>query len=1078
MAATRAARERAARRRETTGNSAASGIRFARDGSLWSDSDRRAANVVSSGGGARRFSVSDSDSDATPVPRRRAQQQRSPSPEEAASSEHNALSAELVRLQGKLAARSAASPPSAAAVPLQPLAQQDRRHPQRHKGRRHDDREGARRTGSAGSSDAHDASELLAEAQRLSEQLASDQQPSPRPRDAALGQKLRAANRTLEESHRNLRQGRVSSPVVAAAADLHAQLADAEQRASHWAGRTQSAERSRVEAEAEAEAWKMASLEAEAKAEAWRTASLAAEDAAQAAAAAQAEAEEETLTAQVTELEAQNGALLAEALAHAQQLQQSEAKLREEAAARDEEIEAMRDAMRAAQALSDGAEMATTELANMASELKSVQTENVGLNLAVTAATEMATSEREVRLQVQAAGLRASETSGHVSDRVAGLEASLTAAGVARKALEQWSAAAEGEVVTLRAATAKQQEELAAAAARVQMLEQQYTGVQAALVDAQLQLKQTLDPMKLEYVKTQDRILELEEQLEVERRQAEGAVLAATQAAREAAMADAAAELQMLAQRVQDLSTTCLELEESRHRGAQRQQQSQEQQRAAVKQEPADEEADPYELSPSGWRVPAAEPEPAPAVAAATRRRMLGAGGRLYADGVKFAAIRLALIQEHGEEAWNSIEDDLRQATGEPQRSVSEPAKEDEPDSAMQQASVELSQRFPQCSAYQVMATLRRTGGNVAQAREVLRFRGYEEAEEEAAEAADNDEAAAAEAAAAEAAAAEATAEAAAEAAAGAAAAEEAALEAEASALRQRREEKQRADAEAKALAAKAAADAEARYAAADAEAARAMAEADTAAQMRASVASESEDPFAQSARTLAAPASPTPLREKAPPAVSSSPARVKLANLTIDGSLSDGMFVAAFGAETASLQDRIAAWASPRMADADLTNVSELVGKVVIVARGGVPAVQKARRVQNAGAVACIIVNADDKSWRPGGHMPAGAAQADVGADITIPVIVVPLSAASAFGSGGGKLSLEYGKADTPSMTAKSLFKTAGRALALRSAVAAGSPAQPLAERPLPKVPAQRMVPTAFGDESPGGAAGGAASF
>jgi hypothetical protein len=178
-------------------------------------------------------------------------------------------------------------------------------------------------------------------------------------------------------------------------------------------------------------------------------------------------------------------------------------------------------------------------------------------------------------------------------------------------------------------------------------------------------------------------------------------------------------------------------------------------------------------------------------------------------------------------------------------------------------------------------------------------------------------------------------------------------------------------------------------------------------------------------------------------------------------------MFVAAFGAETASLLDRIAVWALPRMAEADLANASELVGKVALVDRGGVPAVEKARRVQNAGAVACVIVNTDDKSWRPGGHMPAGAAQADVGADITIPVIVVPLSASSAFGSGGGRLSMEYGKGDTPSMNAKALFKTAGRALALRSA-SAGAAAKSALSAPAVDKPAQRKLPMAFGDESP----------
>ena len=64
----------------------------------------------------------------------------------------------------------------------------------------------------------------------------------------------------------------------------------------------------------------------------------------------------------------------------------------------------------------------------------------------------------------------------------------------------------------------------------------------------------------------------------------------------------------------------------------------------------------------------------------------------------------------------------------------------------------------------------------------------------------------------------------------------------------------------------------------------------------------------------------------------------------------------------------------------------------MAVVERGVVAAVDKARRVQAAGAVGCIIVNSNDKAWRPGGHLLAGAATADVD-DIGIPVVVVPIS-------------------------------------------------------------------------------------
>jgi hypothetical protein len=182
------------------------------------------------------------------------------------------------------------------------------------------------------------------------------------------------------------------------------------------------------------------------------------------------------------------------------------------------------------------------------------------------------------------------------------------------------------------------------------------------------------------------------------------------------------------------------------------------------------------------------------------------------------------------------------------------------------------------------------------------------------------------------------------------------------------------------------------------------------------------------------------------------------MATLTVDGNVIAGMLVAGFGAETANLVDCAAAWAWPRLADADLTNGPSLRGKVALVDRGGVPAIEKARRIQATGALACAIVNTNDKAWRPGGHMPAGATEEDVGADITIPVIVVPRSAARIFGDGDARtvLSLQYSKADTPSMEAKKLFaKSAGRATQLRSALT-GLLKSPTAERKLP----------GFGDE------------
>jgi hypothetical protein len=1098
MASTRAARER--RRRETGWGTTTQST------SLWSDSERRAARVMT---GARHLET-DSDSDATPVARRRRPpaEAQPPSPAE----EHAALSAELARLQDRLTARAAAHGSDAAAAGS--------------------GGSGADSSGRPAGPRRDDAAELLAEARRLTDELSSGKSPPRSEDDAMLGQKLRDANRTLAESHHNQRQSRDgggsqhgSSPPAPGdpgrlaereAVELRARLADAEQRESQlaeearrqqaqvqsWAERLDSSERARVEAEAEAEAWKVASLEAEAKAEAWKTASLAAEDAAHAAAAAQAEAEEENLQARISELQEQNSQLLSEALAHAEQLERSEAKLREEAAARDEEVAAMRDAMRAAQALSDGADVATTELANTESErarlagaladadaenarLQSdmagvelergrLATESEGLTLAVNAATEMATKEREARLKIQAEATRSAE----MSERVAALEAKLTAAGVARATLEQRSATAEEQVVDLRATCSRLEQELSSGTAHLQAVEQQRSQLQQALSGSQLQLKETLDPMKLDYVKTQERVLELEEQLEVERRQAEGAVIAAAQTAREAAMADAAAELQMLAQRVQELSATCLELEESR-RGHHRHQPVASAPAPSVAPRGAAAQQELVAAPRASGQPEKTTQQPAANPDAALHRRMIGAGRRLYGDGLPFAAIRRALIQEHDEEAWAHVEDELREITGEPQVPAPLPGAESEESAAMQQAVVQLSQRFPQCSSKQIMATVRKTGGNAAQAREVLRVRGYEEMELEQEQ--EQEQVAAAPAAAAP------------------------------PPPRDRHAKAQPASPEpAPAATAPVAEPAQPASSAietdADAEASlRAQVWRDPAAlepggaelTLQASVASHSEDPFAPSERVLAAAASPRPTEEDeeedsddrspqnrspprspttppkpepepepepeptaASPSLNSSPARVKLAKLTVDGSMVDGMLVAGFGAETASMVDCVAAWALPRMAESDLTNGATLRGKVALVDRGGVPAVDKARRVQAAGAIACAIVNSNDKAWRPGGHMPAGAALADVGADILIPVIVVPRSTAAVFGDGGGLLSLEYGKADTPSMNAKALFKSAGRALALRNATSTAGGKSPPAE-------GERKLPLAFGDET-----------
>ena len=80
---------------------------------------------------------------------------------------------------------------------------------------------------------------------------------------------------------------------------------------------------------------------------------------------------------------------------------------------------------------------------------------------------------------------------------------------------------------------------------------------------------------------------------------------------------------------------------------------------------------------------------------------------------------------------------------------------------------------------------------------------------------------------------------------------------------------------------------------------------------------------------------------------------------------------------------------ASPPLADADITNGAELLGKVALVHRGGnCTFVDKAKRVQAAGALAMLCVN-DDK-YKPDDVFGfTGWAE-----DIDIPVMMVSFNA------------------------------------------------------------------------------------
>jgi hypothetical protein len=75
----------------------------------------------------------------------------------------------------------------------------------------------------------------------------------------------------------------------------------------------------------------------------------------------------------------------------------------------------------------------------------------------------------------------------------------------------------------------------------------------------------------------------------------------------------------------------------------------------------------------------------------------------------------------------------------------------------------------------------------------------------------------------------------------------------------------------------------------------------------------------------------------------------------------------------------------NPPLADSDITNASGVLGKVALVNRGGCSFVDKAQRLQAAGAIAMVCVNSDED--KPNEVFQMGG---DGGENITIPVVMV----------------------------------------------------------------------------------------
>lgn len=115
----------------------------------------------------------------------------------------------------------------------------------------------------------------------------------------------------------------------------------------------------------------------------------------------------------------------------------------------------------------------------------------------------------------------------------------------------------------------------------------------------------------------------------------------------------------------------------------------------------------------------------------------------------------------------------------------------------------------------------------------------------------------------------------------------------------------------------------------------------------------------------------------------------------TADGLVCHGV-PAAFGTNEGELAHLRLIRAQPDLADAPLRNGSEAVGSIVLVTRGSVPFVEKARRVADAGAAGVVIVNSVNEPYVAHGHRYSDG-RVDNGDDVTIPVVCIRLGDGSA---------------------------------------------------------------------------------
>ena len=109
----------------------------------------------------------------------------------------------------------------------------------------------------------------------------------------------------------------------------------------------------------------------------------------------------------------------------------------------------------------------------------------------------------------------------------------------------------------------------------------------------------------------------------------------------------------------------------------------------------------------------------------------------------------------------------------------------------------------------------------------------------------------------------------------------------------------------------------------------------------------------------------------------------------------------ARFGARRARIVRARAVPCDPRLADAPLQNPELLQGCVAVAARGGCTFVEKARRVQSAGASAVVFVNSEDTLFTLPGDKDDD--------DISIPIVFLRAAAGADLFNGSLEISLDY---------------------------------------------------------------------